>query len=123
MSDVPAHLVPASGKWTVYFERESIRLGTDSKETLDALGKVLQGDSYLWARIVGHASPAEPRERQQALSDERAEVTMAYLVTHQHIKPTRMESVGRGAEGATGDAELDRRAVVTVFDDGSLPAR
>ena len=66
MSDVPAHLVPANGEWTVYFERESLRLNSQTKETLDALAKVLRDPSY------GRTSSATPRRPSRVSGSRRS---------------------------------------------------
>jgi outer membrane protein OmpA-like peptidoglycan-associated protein len=60
-----------------------------------------------------YAAATEPPERQQALSEDRASAIRNYLVAELGVPPDLIETIALGAEGSTGNAYYDRRAVLT----------
>ena len=83
----------------IRFANDSDRL-TDSAHTqLAQLGAALTSPELAHDRflIAGHTSATGAAEHNQHLSESRARAVRSYLVTHFHIEPERLASVGYGA--------------------------
>jgi outer membrane protein OmpA-like peptidoglycan-associated protein len=113
----------AKKRWTILFENESIRIGDEYQRVLEELARLLRHYVDLRLRVDTYAAATEPPERQQALSEDRASAIRNYLVAELGVPPALIETIALGAEGATGNAYEDRRAVLTFTVDFDAPAR
>jgi outer membrane protein OmpA-like peptidoglycan-associated protein len=82
----------------IEFETNSTRLTRSAKRQLDSLGAVLNGEklagySFL---VEGHADRRGRPERNQRLSQERANAVREYLIDDQHVSDNRLTAIGKG---------------------------
>ena len=115
MSDTPAGRLSASSVTSLHFEPNSATLTHRGEVTLRGLIMQARVNGFLYLEVAGYASPTEPPERHQALSDERAQSVRSTLEQELRLGRNQVGCAGRGSASATGDPEKDRRAVVTLF--------
>ena len=84
---------------TVNFALGSAELTPQAIEVLDKLGTALASEalSAYRFRIEGHTDTIGTRDYNKSLSDQRAEVVVAYIQNKYQVPGTRMEPVGMGA--------------------------
>ena len=82
------------------FAFNSDKLSEQAKNTLDNLGKALQGEELKADifRIEGHTDSKGSRAYNQRLSERRAQSVTRYLVERFSIESKRLQSVGRGED-------------------------
>lgn len=86
---------------TVQFRTGSAELTPAATHTLDELGRALSSPSLagFHFRIEGHTDTVGDPAKNKALSQERAESVVAYLVSKFGVDKSRLEPVGMGEEG------------------------
>jgi outer membrane protein OmpA-like peptidoglycan-associated protein len=103
----------------ITFDFASARLTSDAHHILDLVGKAMAAPdaSANRFRIVGHTDAVGTEDRNQHLSEQRADAVKAYLAARYRIDPARLETAGRGARDPVnrGDptAAENRRVVIT----------
>ncbi len=83
---------------TVQFATNSAELTPAAIHTLDELGRALSSQSLstYHFRIEGHTDTVGSPEKNQALSEARAQKVVDYLVAKFHVDASRLEPVGMG---------------------------
>lgn len=89
---------PASASLMITFETESTRLNGNSKHTLDNLAQALTSDKLAEFKfaIEGHADSRGSADKNQKLSEERAETVRQYLISAHRIDGARLLASGKG---------------------------
>jgi outer membrane protein OmpA-like peptidoglycan-associated protein len=114
----------------IYFDFDKTDLRHKSVDELDKLVKILQENPTIVIQLAGHTDRRGSTEYNQALSEERAEIAKAYLVS-KGIDPSRIKTVGYGESQpvVSGDEisnmknnsekeaahQQNRRTVVTII--------
>ena len=104
----------------ITFETNSAELQSQSKSSLDVVGKALQADSLskFSFSIEGHADPRGGDDHNLRLSQARAESVMNYLVTTHGIDPARLKAEGKGSTALLNPADPaapeNRRVTITT---------
>ncbi len=113
----PRHHYAAA--FQITFEFGSAQLGSTAHEVLDLIGGTMTAPDagVTQFRIVGHTDAIGTPERNQKLSEDRANTVKAYLIEHFGIPPGRLEAEGRGAREllnqANPTASENRRVEIT----------
>ncbi len=109
---------PSSQKITldIRFANDSDRLTEAAHAQLEQLGAALASPELAHDRflIAGHTSATGAAGHNLRLSESRARAVRSYLVTHFHIEPERLASVGYGAARPLPDyppSALEQRRV------------
>jgi outer membrane protein OmpA-like peptidoglycan-associated protein len=105
---------PAEQRETVNFTSGGARLSNIAKAKLDEVALKMKQDPSLSAQIIGYSDSSGSATINDRISRERAEAAKAYLVSRHGLPAERIATEGRGSSEATGDAAVDRRAVVIV---------
>lgn len=100
----------------IRFANDSDQLTEAAHGQLAELGTALTSPELAHTRflIAGHTSATGATEHNQHLSESRARAVRSYLVTHYHIEPQRLASVGYGAAHPLPDfppSALEQRRV------------
>lgn len=102
------------------FEKGKSELSDEAKFVLHDLAKVLQQNPSLRLRLEGHTSAEGDAALNQKLSESRAAAAVAFLVDHEKIDATRLESVGMGSSQLLNkenpNAEENRRTEFIVLE-------
>ncbi|MDP5170142.1 MAG: OmpA family protein [Bacteroidia bacterium] len=80
---------------TLQFRRESISLSPESIRELDRLVRLMKSHPDLVVNVFGHADGSGSLERMQEVSELRAQMVKAYLISH-GIALDRIYSMGFG---------------------------
>jgi OOP family OmpA-OmpF porin len=95
----------------IFFETDKYILLPASYRALDEVFSILRQDPYLKLIIAGHTDNSGTNEKNQALSEQRANAVLAYLQT-KGISKERLSSSGYGSGMAIADNEtVEGRAV------------
>ena len=103
----------------ITFVTNSATLTARAKHSVDVVGHALNDENlagYQFA-IEGHADPRGKPERNQTLSEERAESVRQYLVRNHNISEERLVAVGKGDKeplNAKNPAAPENRRVTIV---------
>ena len=75
-------------------------LTPEAKEVIKQLGTAMASEQLSTFRfqIEGHTDTSGRKDRNMALSKERAMAVRSYLIANYGIKPDRLEAVGRGSD-------------------------
>lgn len=92
------------GKIALYinFDTDKTDIRADGKPTVDEIAKLLRNDSSLKLAIEGHTDDSGNAARNQALSRQRAEAVVQYLVKN-GIDAGRLRAAGHGATRPLAD--------------------
>lgn len=110
VGSVEADLNDLFDQQPIEFQPRSSQLTEGSTATLDAAADLLAANPATRFRVVGHTDSDGEADRNQQLSQERAEAVVAYLVGLKGIDPARLEAEGRG------EAELEVEPEMTPED-------
>jgi outer membrane protein OmpA-like peptidoglycan-associated protein len=96
--DPSAPAKPAKASLLITFEPNATTLTAAARRELDVVGKALNTHRLANYRfmIEGHADPRGVAERNQRLSEGRAEAVRRYLVQHQKVSADRLQAIGKG---------------------------
>ena len=102
----------------INFDFDSDILRAESKPTLDKIVAMLQSENTMRLIIEGHTDSDGPNQRNEILSQKRAESVKAYLITA-GISPSRLFTAGYGeskpiAPNATATGKAQNRRVELV---------
>jgi OOP family OmpA-OmpF porin len=109
---------------TVYFAVNKTKLNADAMKDLDAIAKQAQGKAGYMIEVSGYADPTGNAERNQELSEGRAQAVVTYLVKFGKIPIRRiLAPVGLGeteqeAKSAAGHKESRRVEVRLIVSKG-----
>lgn len=121
----PAAAGSPSVNLTVQFRTGSADLTSAAEHTLDELGHALSSPSLagFHFRIEGHTDTVGSADKNKALSQERAEKVVDYLVSKFGVDKGRLEAVGMGEEGllvqTPPQTPEPRNRRVTVVNEGA----
>jgi OmpA-OmpF porin, OOP family len=122
-ADARATTKPAPGKASllITFPTDSAELSPEARATLDTLARAVQSDALAGFsfKVEGHADARGDAERNQKLSQLRAEAVVGYLVSQHAILPERLTAVGKGSSEPLNASRIDapenrRVTIVTV---------
>lgn len=112
---------PGKASLLITFSTDSAELTAESMGQLDVLARALQADSLAGFsfKVEGHADARGDAERNQKLSQLRAESVAAYLVSRHGILQERLTPVGKGSSEPLNKSKVDapenrRVTIVTV---------
>lgn len=97
---------------SIEFAEGSAELGEAAKIKLDDVATQMQENVHLRAQVIGHCAKSGQDEG-EALSQARADAIQSYL-TGNGIDASRIATVARGAQEATGEPSNDRRAEIVL---------
>ena len=82
----------------ITFETNATALTAEAKRELDIVGRALNTNRLVDFKflIEGHADPRGSTERNQRLSEGRADAVRRYLVQNQNVNVDRLTAVGKG---------------------------
>jgi OOP family OmpA-OmpF porin len=100
-SDAPEPSNEHSGDLIVQFKSGSAELTPQAASTLDTLGQAIASPDLagLHFRIEGHTDTVGTPDANKALSEQRAQAVVSYLITKFHVDATRLQPIGMGEEG------------------------
>lgn len=115
------------GTSTIYFSFDSSEIRTESRPTLDAVGRLFDDWPNLILEIGGHCDNSGPGEYNLWLSQQRANAVMSYLLTEfPNVRPDALSAVGYGEDhpvesnaSAEGRAK-NRRVELRILNSGEL---
>lgn len=83
---------------SLQFEKNSAELTSQTKSSLEVLGKALNSNDLKSLRFVleGHADASGPDTHNLNLSQQRAESVKSFLVKTQKVDPSKLQAVGKG---------------------------
>src|SRR5690606_7690506 len=87
----------------VLFDTGSATIKPESTPTLKEIARTLQQHGDLRLRIEGHTDNTGSADANQQLSERRAAAVRDYLVQHEGIDASRLESAGRGQTAPAAD--------------------
>ncbi|MCO5235070.1 MAG: OmpA family protein [Chitinophagaceae bacterium] len=87
----------------VYFATSSFKLLAKSFKSLDEVAKILNEDPNLKLDVEGHTDNTGIAEKNQTLSEQRAQSVVDYLTTKGGVDPTRLVSAGFGQDRPIAD--------------------
>jgi outer membrane protein OmpA-like peptidoglycan-associated protein len=89
---------PKKAALLITFETNATVLTAAARRELDIVGRALNTRQLADFNFVieGHADPRGAADRNQRLSEGRAEAVRNYLVQHQHVGAVRLTAVGKG---------------------------
>ncbi|MGL6110390.1 MAG: OmpA family protein [Rubrivivax sp.] len=114
---------PAPGKASllITFPTDSAELTPEARATLDTLARAVQSDALAGFsfKVEGHADARGDADRNQKLSQLRAESVVGYLISQHGILPERVTPVGKGSSEPLNPSRIDapenrRVTIVTV---------
>ncbi len=117
----PVKAGPGRASLLITFTTDSAELTPQATHALDTVAKALQSDQLagLSFRVEGHADPRGSDEHNLALSKDRAESVIDYLVKHQGVLPERLSAVGKGStellDTANPDSPENRRVTIVTL--------
>ena len=91
-----------TAKGTINFDRASADITSDSSETLRELAEIANECQQFHIEIEGHTDSEGTDERNQRLSDRRAEAVAEFL-SRSGVDPTRLTTIGYGASKPVAD--------------------
>jgi outer membrane protein OmpA-like peptidoglycan-associated protein len=97
---------------SIEFAEGSAELGGEARTALDDIVAQMQENVHLRAQVIGHCAKSGQDEG-EALSQARADAIQSYLIGN-GIDASRIATVARGAQDATGEPSNDRRAEVVL---------
>src|SRR5207244_6378073 len=119
---------PGRANLLITFQTNSSSLTSESMIALDTVAKALQSDALagLTFRVEGHADARGDAESNMALSQQRAEAVVDYLVSKHGVLPERLVPQGKGSSEPLDKKRIDapenrRVTIVTVRGCVSLP--
>jgi len=104
----------------IFFETDKYILLPASYQALDEVAAVLQQDPYLKLIIAGHTDNSGTPEKNQTLSEQRANAVLEHLHTEKGISKERLSSAGYGSTKPVADngtqegRALNRRVELTL---------
>ena len=107
MAPVPLQLdtnLPDTKLATVYFDSGQVEVKEESKEEIELILQMLENNPRMHLTLRGHADLIGSHDDNMALSNYRARMVRAYLIS-QGISPGRLNYIGYGN---TLPATLDR---------------
>jgi len=111
---------PGRAALLITFATDSAELVGESRRAIDTVARALQSDrlaGYAF-RVEGHADPRGSAERNDRLSQQRAEAVVAYLVSRHGILPERLTARGKGSTEplvpARPEAPENRRVTIVT---------
>lgn len=87
----------------IYFATGSASVNPESTGTLTEIGRMLESNADLALRIEGHTDSVGDAGANQALSEQRANAVMDYLVERFDIDHARLDAVGMGEAEPVAD--------------------
>ena len=111
---------PGKANLLITFETDSAQLTLESQNTLETLARAMQSDALAGFsfRVEGHADARGDGERNQKLSQLRAESVAAMLASRYGILPERLLAQGKGSNEplnkARADAPENRRVTIVT---------
>ena len=89
---------PAKAALLITFETNATTLTAAARRELDVVGRALNTSrlANFNFMIEGHADPRGVAERNQRLSEGRAEAVRRYLIQTQKVREDRLKAVGKG---------------------------
>lgn len=112
---------PGKASLLITFPTDSAELTPEARATLDTLARAVQSDALAGFsfKVEGHADARGDAERNQQLSQQRAEAVVGYLVSQHAILPERLTAVGKGSSEPLNTLRIDapenrRVTIVTV---------
>ena len=109
-------------KKTVYFKYGSAVLTPEDKQTLDQIAQEAQGEKAYIIEVAGFADPTGKADRNQVLSEHRAQAVMQYLEEQGNIPIRRiLTPAGLGTTHQVNDnqtaqdRQMNRRVDVTIY--------
>lgn len=109
-------------KKTVYFKYGSATLTKDDKQTLDQIAQETQSEKAYIVEVAGFADPTGKADRNQTLSERRAQAVMTYLAEQGNIPirriltPTGLGTTRQVNDNRTAqDRQQNRRVDVTIY--------
>lgn len=118
--EAPKPAGPGKANLLITFLTNSTDLTAESKMALETLGRALQSDALAGFsfRVEGHADARGDAERNQKLSQARAEAVAGYLVQNHGILPERLVAQGKGSSEPLNpnkvDAPENRRVTIVT---------
>ncbi|ALM84383.1 OmpA family protein [Bordetella sp. N] len=102
-----------SGKvaiYGVYFDTDKAEIKSDSKESLDQMGKLLKDNPSLKVYVVGHTDNEGALAHNRTLSQQRADAVVKALVSQYGVDAKRLEAYGVAslAPVASNDSDQGR---------------
>jgi OOP family OmpA-OmpF porin len=88
------HRVSFSAESLYGFDHSNLR--PEGKAALDTFARDLQGTDYASVLVEGHTDRLGTTAYNQTLSEQRAEVVKAYLVSDGKLDPAKVSAVGKG---------------------------
>lgn len=99
------------------FEQGKADLNDDAKLALHDLAKVLKQNENLRLTIEGHTSSEGDSATNMALSEQRAQAAVAFLVNKEGIDASRLTAAGFGSSRPVSEvAEENRRTELRIID-------
>jgi len=96
----------------VFFETDKYALLSVSFKSLDEVAVILQQNPYLKLDIAGHTDNSGTPEKNQTLSEQRANAVLEYLQVKKAISKERLSALGYGAtRPLTGNDTPEGRAI------------
>lgn len=91
---------PLTAAFKINFEFGSSRLTADATALLDKIAKVLTAPAAagLHFRVAGHTDSVGNANRNQVLSQRRAEAVVGYLSSVHQMDPQSLQAIGLGAD-------------------------
>jgi outer membrane protein OmpA-like peptidoglycan-associated protein len=80
----------------IYFDFDKAEKKSESKPTLDEVGKLLNGDANLRLQVIGHTDNKGTAEYNNNLSMRRAQSVVKELTTTYSVAVNRLEPSGAG---------------------------
>ena len=112
---------PGRANLLITFQTNSSSLTSESMIALDTVAKALQSDALagLTFRVEGHADVRGDAESNMALSQQRAEAVVHYLVSKHGVLPERLVPQGKGSSEPLDkrriDAPQNRRVTIVTI--------
>ncbi len=107
--DAPVKAGPGKASLLLTFGTDSADISPETQSVLDTLARALQSDSLAGFsfKVEGHADARGDAERNQRLSQQRAESVAAYLVNKHGILAERLVAIGKGSSEPLNKARID----------------
>ena len=105
----PRPVAPPKASFLITIAGDSVKLTKDSNGMLDMMAGAMQSAALSGASftIEGHADPRGDEAHNLALSQQRAEAVVAYLVDRRGIDRTRLHAVGKGSSELLNTQQKD----------------
>lgn len=119
--ETPPKAGPGKASLLITFPTDSTELTPETQTILDVLARAVQSDALAGFsfKVEGHADARGDAERNQQLSQLRAEAVVDYLISRHGILAERLKAVGKGSSEPLNTARIDapenrRVTIVTV---------